>query len=187
MDVYDALRYRRSTKRYGQESPPREVIERIIEAATWAPNHHLTEPWRFFVLQGNGRADLGERVAQAMVVGGETEGFADATRTKLMRAPVLIIVAQTNRPADPTLDLEDYAAVCAATQNLLLAAQAEGLTAKWSTGELATMPAVFEYLGLSHEEAEGDRIVAFIYIGSSDPEAAPLEPRRNPAPVEWRG
>lgn len=183
MDLYDALRHRRSTKRYGQETPPRAVIERIIEASTWAPNHHLTEPWRYFVLQGDARAELGERVATAMVAGGETDGYADATRTKLMRAPVLIIIAQTNRPADLTLDLEDYAAVCAATQNLLLAAQAEGLTAKWSTGELATMPAVFDYFGL----AEGDRIVAFVYVGSGDPETAPREPQRNPDVIEWRG
>ncbi len=187
MDIYDALRFRRSTKHYGQEAPPRGVIERILEAATWAPNHHLTEPWRFFVLQGDARADLGQRVATAMVANGETEGFAAATRTKLMRAPVLIIVAQANRPADPTLDLEDYAAVCAATQNMLLAAQGEGLTAKWSTGELTIMPTVFEYLGLSDEGATGDRIVAFVYVGSGDPEVAPVEPRRNPAPVDWRG
>jgi len=183
MDVYDALRYRRSTKRYGQEPPPRPVLERILEAATWAPNHHLTEPWRFFVLQDDARADLGDRVARETLAAGETEGYAEATRTKLMRAPVLIIVAQTNRPADPTLDLEDYAAVCAATQNLLLAAQAEGLTAKWSTGELATSPAVFDYLGLD----AADRIVAFVYLGSGDPETEPREPRRNPAIVEWRG
>src|SRR5690606_13401013 len=110
--------YRRSTKRYGQETPPRHVIGRIIEAATWAPNHRLTEPWRFFVLLGDARADLGERVGEAMVAAGETQGMADATRTKLLRAPVLVVVAQTDRPADPTLDLEDYAAVVAATQNL---------------------------------------------------------------------
>ena len=183
MELYEALRDRRSTKRYGQEPPPREVIERILEAATWAPNHHLTEPWRFFVLAGDARAELGARAAAAIVAGGETEGYAEATRTKLMRAPVLIIVAQVNRPTDATLDLEDYAAVSAATQNLLLAAHAEGLTAKWSTGELTTMPTVFDYLGLSPD----DRIVAFIYLGSGDPDAAPTEPRRNPAPIDWRG
>lgn len=186
MDLYDALRYRRSTKRYGQEAPPHHVIGRIIEAATWAPNHHLSEPWRFFVLEGDAREDLGERVGEAMVAAGETEGMADATRTKLLRSPVIVVVAQTDRPADPTLDLEDYAAVAAATQNLLLAAHAEGLTAKWSTGELATMPAVFDYLGLTHGGPEGDRIVAFVYLGSGDLDAEPVEPRRSDPVIDWR-
>jgi len=182
MDVYDALRHRRSAKAYGQDPIADDVLERVIEAATWAPNHHLTEPWRFFVLQGDARVRLGEVVGEAMLAGGATEGAVLATRVKLVRAPALVIVAQVNRPADPTADLEDYAATAAAIQNLLLAAHAEGLTAKWSTGELTMMPAVFEHLRLS----EGDRIVGFVYIGSGVDGAEPSAPRRNAPTIDWR-
>jgi nitroreductase len=184
MDVYDALRHRRSAKAYGQDAIRREVLERIIEAATWAPNHHLTEPWRFFVLQGDARVRLGEVAGGAMLADGATEGTVLATRVKLVRAPALIIVAQVNRPADATADLEDYAATAAAIQNLLLAAHAEGLAAKWSTGELTTMPAVFDHLGLT----EGDRIAGFVYIGSSvdGSDAIPGTPRRTAPVIDWR-
>lgn len=177
MDLYDALRFRRSAKTFGTRAPDREVLDRILEAATWAPNHRLTEPWRFFVLQGDARVAFGE----ALVPECETEKAAEALRTKVVRAPVLIVAAQRGTPDNPELDLEDYGATCAAVQNLLLAAHAEGLAAKWSTGEMAASPAAFAHLGL----AEADRIVALLYLGVAET-TEPAEPRRNPPPVEWR-
>src|SRR5687767_13152960 len=63
MPVLEALRSRRSIGRVRPERPPRAVIEEIIEAATWAPNHRLTEPWRFIVLAGQAREALGREMA----------------------------------------------------------------------------------------------------------------------------
>lgn len=177
MDLYDALRFRRSAKAFGTHAPARDVLERVIEAATWAPNHRLTEPWRFFVLQGDARVRFGE----AIVPECESEKAVEALRTKVVRAPALIVVAQHGTPDNAELHLEDYGATCAAVQNLLLAAQAEGLAAKWSTGEMATSPAAFAHLGLS----EGDRIVALVYLGVAE-EAEPAPPKRSAPPVEWR-
>ena len=96
-------------------------------------------------------------------------------RAKLTRAPVFIVVSQVRQEEDPVLDLEDYAACSCATQNLLLAAHAEGLAAKWSTGKLAEV-------GL----APIDRIVAYVYFGEAAVESAPKEERQPPV-VEWRG
>ncbi len=177
MDVYDALRFRRSAKQFGPQAPDRATLGRILDAATWAPNHRLTEPWRFFVLEGNSRIAFGEALVPEL----DSEKAIEALRAKVVRAPVLIVVAQRGTPDNPEVDLEDYGATCAAVQNLLLAAHAEGLAAKWSTGETASSPAAFAHLGLD----EGDRIVALVYIGSGDVgEAAP--PRRKTPVVEWR-
>lgn len=177
MDIYDALRFRRSAKTFGPEAPSRETLQRIIEAATWAPNHRTTEPWRFFVLQGDARVAFGEAIVPEL----ETPKAVEALRTKVVRSPVLIVVAQRGSPGQPELDLEDYGATCAAVQNLLLAAHAEGLAAKWSTGEMATSPGAFAHLGL----AEGDRIVALIYLGSAEA-TEPVGPKRTAPVIDWR-
>src|SRR5690606_13655212 len=105
------------------------------------------------------------------------------------RAPVLIAVAQARDAAlsNPELDLEDYGATCAAVQNLLLAATAEGLTAKWSTGDMATNPVALAHLGL----AETDRIVALVSLGVAEPteddkDTEPIPPRRSAPIIDWR-
>lgn len=183
MDTWDALRTRRSTKAFADRVPPRDLVERLIEAATWAPNHRLTEPWRFVVLAGEERARFGDHLASAMGAAGSPEKAVESTRTKPVRSPILIVVAQRGPAASDELDREDYAAVACATQNLLLAATAEGLATKWSTGEMATLPAAREYLGLGVH----DRIVAYVYLGYPADGAAGSPPTRKPPEVDWRG
>ncbi|MGH2601765.1 MAG: nitroreductase family protein, partial [Dehalococcoidia bacterium] len=67
--VIDTLRDRRSASRFNAESVSREAVDGLIEAARWAPNHHLTEPWRFFVLTGDARVALGEAIAAEVLAG----------------------------------------------------------------------------------------------------------------------
>ena len=180
--AWDALRARRSAKSFADRVPSRDLIARLIEAATWAPNHRLTEPWRFVVLAGEERARFGEHLATAMAAAGATEKAVESTRAKPSRSPILVVVAQRGPAASAEVDREDYAAVACATQNLLLAATAEGLASKWSTGEMAEMHAAREFLGLG----EHDRIVAYVYLGYPAGESG-AEPVRQPAEVEWRG
>ena len=66
MDVYTAIHGRRSVSTLAEDVPPRTVIERLINAAVWAPNHHLTEPWRFHVLRGSARSKMGAVVADRL-------------------------------------------------------------------------------------------------------------------------
>lgn len=180
MDLMDALRTRRSASAFGEGAPSREVVEQLIRAATWAPNHHLTQPWRFIVVTGDARRRFGEHVAAAMRADGVPEREAASTETKLQRAPVLLVVVQARGVGvDPERDMEDYGACCCATQNLLLAAHDRGLAAKWSTGELTTMASAREFLGV----APADRIVAYVYLGAVTG-AAPARERAEPA-VTW--
>lgn len=185
--VHKAMRRRRTGGAFRPDPPSRAQLERLVEAARWAPNHHLTEPWRFIVVAGDARHDLAEAMVAELAGDAAPDAKAEreaiGIRTKLVRSPVILVVAQTGRPDDPEKDLEDYAACACATQNLLLAAHAEGLAAKWSTGKAATSPAAKAFLGLE----PADRLVAYVYLGHPADEAR--DSRRRPVEdvTRWVG
>lgn len=188
MDVEQAIRQRRSVGTFAEQPVPRALLAQLIEAATWAPNHHLTEPWRFTVVAGAAREEMASTLEAAAAAGdASAEGIARTARKKLLRAPAFVVVSQAvGENADATAALEDYAACCSATQNLLLAAHAAGLASKWSTGALATSAAAKSHLGLG----PGDRIVGYVYLGyasGSDGRRAGEEASRRPAAIDWRG
>jgi nitroreductase len=182
--VLGALRARRSVGRVTAEPVPREVVRAVLEAATWAPNHRLTQPWRFVVLTGGARAALGEAHARAVArARPETppEGLAAQAQLPL-RAPVVVVCICRPTADDPVVRREDRDAVAAAVQNLLLAAHAHGLGAMWRTGVMPDEPEVRDHLGLGDDDA----IVGFVYLGY--PAVDPSPPERDPvdAVVEWR-
>jgi nitroreductase len=182
--VLDAIRNRRSVGMVRQDPVPRELITTLLDAAVWAPNHRLTEPWRFFVLTGDARTAMGEAIAARLEAdGGATAGALDAARTKLLRAPVVVVVAQVDRPDNEEKDLEDYAACACAVQNLMLAAHDAGLVSKWSTGAMAAYPGAKVFLGL----APTDRIVAYIYLGYADKPVATTNRRPAEELTRWLG
>jgi nitroreductase len=173
--LYDAIAARRSIARVRLDAPPdRAALERILTAATWAPYHHCAEPWRFVVVAGDARRRLGEVAARTLSVDPALPPEVGVKlqakeREKFMRAPVVIVVVAT--AADDPVDVEEnYAAGCAATQNLLLAAHAEGLSGYWRTGRLAREPEILRDLGL----VEGERVVGLVYLG--EPEKAGTRP-----------
>jgi len=181
MELYEAIHGRRDIEAFGEACPPRQTVEPLIEAATWAPNHHHTEPWRFHVLAGAGREEMAEAVGAWLVEQGAGEGPPRSARSKLMRSPVVIAVVQHGSPDDPERDREDYAACYCAIQNLLLAAHAEGLVAHLSTGALTTYEGARAFL----EVGAADRIVAYINLGSGRADAEPKAGVREPAVVGW--
>ena len=188
MDVYDAIRGRSTAGDLTPEVPPREAIARLIDAAIWAPNHHLTEPWRFTVLAGAERETFGRALADWLQGGGdgETPGEDDVRRARrsMMGAPVTVVVTQAaGADDDPVRELEDYAACCCAVQNLMLAAQADGLASKWMTGRISRYAGAKQILRLDPR----DRIVGFVCIGYAAPGAEVAERQRLPARVTWRG
>ena len=175
MEVLDAIRGRRTAVKFSSAPIPRGEIEALIEAATWAPNHKHTEPWRFQVFSGGARRELADRLRAA-----DPDG-KDPT-VKLTRAPVCIVVAQPHAE-DPMQDLEDYAAASCAVQNLMLVAHSRGLATRWSTGVLADSPAAKQVLGL----AARDRIVAFVNLGRPSEDEPPHPVGRKPPIIEWHG
>ena len=181
MDVVEAIRERRTVGAFSDREVSRELVRELIEAAVWAPNHKHTEPWRFQVVAGAARDELADAVLAELEASGASP--AKDPRAKLKRAPLFVAITQTASPDDPVRDLEDYAACCCATQNLLLAAHARGLAAKWSTGALAESPAAKRWLGIG----EVDRIVGYIYLGYAPEGARVPQAARRAAEVVWRG
>ncbi|MDH3607554.1 MAG: nitroreductase [Acidimicrobiia bacterium] len=174
------LKGRRTNLRMDPErAVPDSLIATLCEVAVWAPNHKLTEPWRFAAITGDARKDLGELAARVLVDGGVTDpARLQKARVKYLRAPVMLVVACAPDP-DPVRHAEDLAAVAAGTQNLLLAATSAGLASYWGTGLTARS---VEMLAFCDFEA-GSEIVAMVYLGWPTSEAPPTG--RRPPVVTW--
>jgi len=176
MELFDAIHRRQSQGKVKQDALPRETIEKLLSAAVQAPNHYKVRPWRFVVLTGKGRDKLGDVMAASQRdrhPDFPQEAF-DKTRGLPLRAPVLIAAGADKPSEEKVLEIENVCAVAAACQNLLLAAEALGLGAKWRTGEWARDAKVKEFLGFAPDQ----HIVGFLYIGY--PEFTP-EPRERPS------
>ena len=160
MDVVQAIRSRRTHKAFGAEPVPPEVVEELLELARWAPNHVLTEPWRFRVLGP-------ETLARLASAGkpGELE--------KLTRAPTLIVASAT-QTGDDHQNHEDVLATACAVYIVLLAAHARGLASYWRTPKLLQSPEGQAAVGLGADE----QFVALIHLGAprTDPPAKDRKP-----------
>jgi nitroreductase len=180
MDVIRAIETRQSMGRVKQDPVPKELVERILESAVHAPNHKITEPWRFHVFAGKGRGELARARAEMARLQSEAEGEEMAAgrisreRKKAFRAPVVIaVISEAGR--DEVETLENYAACAAAVQNMQLTAHSLGLGAMWRTGPVAYHEHMRQFFGLK----EGDRIVGYLYVGYPDMGERPR--RRKPA------
>lgn len=182
MDVIETIRARRTVGKIDGEIP-RETIQELIEVATWAPNHRMTEPWTFTVITGTARERLGqfwaERAGQKIDEKARAAFIAGEAK-KPLRAPTLIIVS-TRTDANPEIAEEDFAATAAALQNLLLAAQSKGIYTGWKTGKMVHDDEVKRYLGLD----PSDRIVGTVYMGTQALEEPKERPRKTDGIINW--
>ena len=170
MDVFEALRTRRDIGKLKAETPPRDFIEKILEAGTWAPNHHLTQPWRFFVVTGEALNRFGEARARALIDelddpdSATSRARLDKERVAALRSPVMIAVAIS--PSDNPIveEVEEIETVAMAVENMLLAAHALGVGAMLRTGKPAYRKKVNEFFGLRGKE----RLFGFVHLGYPD-------------------
>jgi nitroreductase len=147
VDVGHAIRSRRTHKQYGSEPLAEEPLRELLDLGRYAPNHHLTQPWRFRVLGPETRRRLDECC-------GEKEAM------KLRRAPTLVL-ATVVLSGDPTTDEEDSYAVACAVYAVLLGATERGLASYWRTPAALTTDPARAIVGLAHAE----KIVALIHLG----------------------
>jgi nitroreductase len=143
----EAIRGRRTHKAFAPEPVPRELLDELLELARWAPNHNLTNPWRFRVLGPGALAKLKAAAGR--------EGAA-----KLDRAPTLI-AATALRSEDPVQDEEDLCATACATYAVLLGAHGRGLAGYWRTPGVLRTQGGLDALGIPPQE----RFVALIHLG----------------------
>jgi nitroreductase len=160
MDAEQAIRTRRTHKAYEPEPLDRAVVEELLELARWAPNHHLTQPWRFRVLGP-------ETFARLVAAGGPNEA------EKLGRAPTLI-VASAKLTDDEHQNREDIQATACAVYIVLLAASARGFASYWRTPKLLETPEGQAAVGME----ENEQFIALIHLGhaSGEPKAKEREP-----------
>jgi nitroreductase/YHS domain-containing protein len=184
MPVDVAIRSRRSVARLKPDPVPRAAVERMLEAAVWAPNHHLTQPWEFVVLGGEATRRFAEirrdfrRTLFKDPAAPEVQPALRKVYADTVAIPVIIVVT-TTAPADPELRDDDYAATMCAIQNMLLVATGLGLGTYLRTGGLIRYAPLRELLAVPDDR----RIAGVLYMGY--PDHIP-ERRRTPAGQKTR-
>ncbi len=164
MEVEAAIRTRRTHKAFTDRPIPKEQLDQLLELASWAPNHHLSAPWRFRVLGPLALARLKQT--------GEPKDAA-----KLERCKTLVVVS-CELAGEPTQEEEDLHATAVAAYIILLAAHSRGLAGYWRTPALLRGQAGQSAIGLGDSE----RFVGLIHLGyprqrQPAPERPPLAPR----------
>jgi nitroreductase len=162
MDFDTLVRTRRTHKAYDPAPVDRDTLEELFELARWAPNHHLTNPWRFRVLGAQ---------AVAALKAAEPESAA-----KLDRAPTLVAVSSVQDGEDPVTDEEDFAATAAAAFIVLLGAHERGLGGYWRTPAVLRTEAGRAACGIE----PGEKVLGLLHLGRAKgakepPERAPLD------------
>jgi nitroreductase len=176
MDAIDAIQRRTSVRRFRPDVVPRETLERLLECAVRAPNHKLTEPWRFAVVTGLARARLADIRALHRIkrwadpTAPEATAAGEKARQEALETPAFVVV-MTAVGGDETTREEDFAAAMMAIENLMIAAESLGLGTYLRTGGVMREPGLAELVGLP----EGFRIAGVVSIGYP---AEPEPPRR---------
>jgi nitroreductase len=163
MDLEQAIRTRRTHKAFGRQPVEPALLDELFELARWAPNHHLTNPWRFRVLGPRTR----ERLMQL------AEASQPGSAVKLRRAPTLVTVS-VRTTGDMAQDREDLLATAVAAYIVLLGAHARGLAGYWRTVPLLEDPNTRDLLGLDARETP----VGLLYLGT--PVQEQRVPERSP-------
>lgn len=162
MEAEEAIRTRRTHKAYAPEPVPRETLDALFDLARWAPNHNLTNPWRFRVLGPGALARL-------------KDAAGPEAASKLDRAPTLVAVSVVQPGEDPVQDEEDLLAAGVAAYIVLLAAHARGLAGYWRTPAVLRTDAGLAALGIGG----GEHVIGLLHLGHPRQEKAP--PERAPA------
>ena len=161
MDVETAIRTRRTHKAFAPEPLPRAELEALLELADWAPNHHLTVPWRFRVVGPRSLARLKDAAGP--------EGAA-----KLDRCPTLVVASAVLDADDPVQSEEDVEATAVASYIVLLAAHARGLAGYWRTPGVLRTPEGRAALCVPADE----HVIGLLHLGH--PRQEPRVPERAP-------
>lgn len=176
---------RRSIGQLDDPGPTVEQLGAMLEVAGTAPDHGRLRPWRFIVLRGTAREELGAAFARAVALRTPDTSAAelDKVARKALRAPAIVAVVARVIPHRKVQPWEQVVAAGCAAQNLCIAATAYGFGSMWRTGWLAEHPAVLAHLGLDAHE----QVVGLVYLGTV-PEGFQPPPREaDVSGVTWRG
>ena len=165
------LRGRRTVDQYIQTPVPEELVHEALEVATWAPNHFVTEPWRF-ILPGEKTIDRIVALCAETVGAAKGPELAEHKRKTWRQKPGWLVVT-CRRNDDPLREREDYAACCAAVQNFTLYLWKAGVGSKWTTGPITRDARFFEIVGI---DADKEFVVGMLWFGY--PKITPSQARK---------
>lgn len=171
-DFSTLVESRRSVHLFRPEVPPERLLAEAVALARWAPNHRLTEPWRFYRLA----PETAEAVARLNAELVAARKGAEAGRQKLARWQAVPgwLVATCHLADDALRRREDYAACACAVQILMLALWREGVGTKWTTGPVTRHPRFYELIGV---DPQAEEVVGLVWYGYPA-EVPPPPPRR---------
>ncbi len=183
------IRTRRSVKpaAFSDQRVPDAVIDRMLDAANWAPTHGRTEPWRFFVYTNEARIEMGQKIAHLYMAVTPEENCSPATAEKLKSFAAasshLILIGMKRQESGKITRTDELAAVACAVQNLHLMAIACGAAGYWSSAKAICNDQMKQHLGL----ATDDEVLGIFYVGT--PAQPPHEGTRTPTQdkVKWNG
>ena len=174
--IAEVIRQRRTINFFQPETPPREIIINALDLARWAPNHHFTEPWRFYLL-GKETARAIAELNASMIEAKDGPEAGEQKRQRWLGMPGWLVVTRV-LCEDELQAKEDYAACCCAIQNLMLYLWSERIGTKWTTGPVTRTDKFYDLIWVdrTHEEAVG-----LVWYGY--PAETPVTPRRPLAEV----
>ncbi|MEE8345258.1 MAG: nitroreductase [Woeseiaceae bacterium] len=168
----ERIRGRRTIKLFLQTPVSRQVILDAIEVARWAPNHHVTEPWHFYLLGENAMKANAKLIRQITAEASDVKK-ADFKAKAATEIPGWLVVT-CKRSEDEVLQREDYASCCCAMQNLMLYFSEAGVGSKWATGAIVEDKRFFDMLGADQEQ---EFVVGVLRYGY--PKTIPIQSRKD--------
>jgi len=174
--VAERIRARRNVKLFLKRPVSRKLILAAIEAARWAPNHHVTEPWHFYLL-GPDSIRAGVELTRTVVKERKGNKLADFKAASAAAVPGWLVVT-CSRSADEVRQQEDYGSCCCAIQNLMLYLSAAGAASKWSTGPVTKDQRFYDLLGI-----DGGKELIVGLIGYGYPKVTPEQSRKDVASI----
>lgn len=166
-EIEAVIKDRRSIypKDFSERKVHREIVERLLDNARWAPTHHMTQPWRFKVFMEENKERLAEKLTElyqnAIPSEEQKEGKKEKLVEKVKKSSAVMAICMERDPEERLPEEEEIASVACAVQNMHLMATAYGLAAYWSTGAIVYSEAMKGFLGLG----EKDRCLGLFYIG----------------------
>lgn len=162
MDALDLLVNRRSASRLAEPAPQGEQRENIIRAAMRAPDHGTLQPWRFFMIEGEGRERFSQLLEKAARDSGLDDKAIEKARSGPFRAPLIVTVVAKCEEHHKVPQWEQLLSAGCAVMAMQMAALAQGFNGIWRSGALTDSPVVRAGFNCG----EQDKIVGFLYLGT---------------------
>lgn len=163
MNGFDLLKARKAIRNYENREVEREKIEKLLEAATWAPNDRLREPWSFYVIQGEAKKRYEKLADDYLQERFPTKPALIESSLKVVRTTPVLIIAAADIAENEADTRDNEYAVCCAIFSMWLVAQELGLGFVWRTRGVGLVhdKRIHDFIGAPANK----KVVGTIFLG----------------------